>query len=91
MLRFIIRYKVSVRFQLRFFKYLFYSRIPVLLIFLCGKLKLLLNLGRYITWGQFTEFSRNFKFLAVISGNLISVDLSGFLRHRVDFSRSPGL
>ena len=45
MLRFSIRCRISVGFRLRFFKYLFYSRILVLFIFLYSKLKLLLGLG----------------------------------------------
>ena len=31
------------------------------------------------------EFSKNFRFLMVISGNLVLVEFSGFLRRRVDF------
>ena len=47
MLRFNIRYRVNIRFRLRFFKYLFYNRILVLLIFLYSEFKLLLGLGQY--------------------------------------------
>jgi hypothetical protein len=39
--------RVSIRFRFGFFKYPFYSRIPVLLVLLYAKLKLLLSLGRY--------------------------------------------
>jgi hypothetical protein len=31
-------------------------------------------------------FGRNFKFLTVISRNLVLVEFSGFLRYRVEFS-----
>ncbi len=34
------------------------------------------------------EFSRNFKFLTVINGNLILVEFSGFLRRKVDFGEN---
>jgi hypothetical protein len=43
----ILPHHISIRFGLGFFKYPFYSRILVLLIFLYSKLKLLLSLGRY--------------------------------------------
>ena len=39
------RYGVSIRFRFRFFKYLLYSRVLVLLVFLYSKLKLLLSAG----------------------------------------------
>ena len=41
------RDRVSIRFGFGFFKYLFYSRILVLLILLYNKLKFLFSLGRY--------------------------------------------
>ena len=44
--RFSIGYRVGIRFGFGFFKYPFYSRVPVLLVLLCAKLKLLLSLGR---------------------------------------------
>ena len=44
--RFGVRYRVSIRFRFGFFKYPFYSRIPVLLVLLYIKLRLLLGLGR---------------------------------------------
>ena len=96
MLRFSIRYRVSVRFRLRFFKYPFYSRILVLLVFLYSKLKLLLSTGRYNAWSRFVEFSGISRSLVDISGNLIFVEFGriprlvesgGFLRY-IDFGRN---
>ena len=34
------------------------------------------------------EFSRNFRFLTVINGNLVSMEFNGFLRRRVDFGKN---
>ena len=43
--RFSVRYKVGIKF--RFFKYLFYNKILVLLVLSYSKLKLLFSSGRY--------------------------------------------
>ena len=66
-LRFSIRYKVSIRFRFGFFKYPFYSRILVFLVLLCIKLKLLLSLGQYSSQDWFIGFSRIFRFLVDVS------------------------
>ena len=60
---FSIKYRVSIKFWLAFFKYLLYNRIQVLLIFLYSKLRLLLGLGWCSTCRQFIGFSRNSRFL----------------------------
>ena len=61
------------------------------------KLKLLLSLGRYSSWGRFIGFSRNSRSLVDISGIFILVEFgrilrlvesSRFLRCRVDISRN---
>jgi len=88
-----IRYGVSVRFRFGFFKYAFYSRVLVLLVFSCGKLKLLFSAGWYSTWGLFIGFSGIFRSLIGIGGILTSVEFNripglvesgGFFRRRVD-------
>ncbi len=84
--RFGIKYKFNIKFRFKFFKHFFHSKIPVLFIFSCGEFKFLLSLRRYITWGQFVEFSRNFKFLTIIGKNLVSMEFGGFLRRKVDFN-----
>ena len=90
-------YGVSIRFRFGFFKYPFYSRVLVLLVLLYTKLKLLLSLGRYSSWGRFIGFNRNSRSLVDISRIFISVEFGrilrlvesgGFLRCRVDISRS---
>ena len=64
---------------------------------MCTKLKLLLSLGRYGSWGWFMGFSRNSRSLVDISRIFISVEFSrilglvessGFLRCRVDIGRN---
>ena len=95
--RFSIRYGVSIRFRFGFFKYPFYSRIPVLLVLLYIRFKLLLSLGWCGSQDQFISFSIIFKPLVDIGGNLILVEfgrilglveLSRFFRYRVDISRN---
>jgi hypothetical protein len=92
-----IRYRVGIRFRFRFFKYLFYSRVLVLLVLSGAKLKLLLSLGRRSSQGRFVGFSRNSRSLVDISGIFILVEFSGilglvesgrFLRCRMDISRN---
>ena len=51
-----------------------------------SKLKLLLSFRWYNAWGQFIEFSRNFRFLIVVGRIFRLVEFSGFLRCKVDFS-----
>ena len=74
---FSVRYGVSVRFGFGIFKYPFYSRILVLLVFLCGKPKLLLSMGRCSAWGRFVGFGGISESLMDISGNLILVEFDG--------------
>ena len=58
---------------------------------MCSELKFLLSLGWYIAWGWFMEFSKNFRFLTIISKNLMLIEFSGFFRHKVGFSKNPKL
>jgi hypothetical protein len=83
--RFSIRYKIGVKFRFRFFKYPFYSKILVLLVFSCGKFKLLFSIGRYSTEDQFLGFSGYFKSLTDINGYFrFLVDICGYFRSLVD-------
>ena len=79
--RFSIKYKVGIRFRLKFFKYFFYSKILVLLVISCGEFKSLFNTGRCGAWNQFIGFSGISKSLVDIGGNLALVE----------FGKIPGL
>ena len=74
---FSIKYKFSIKFRFGFFEHLLHSGVPVFLVFPYSELKLLLGFRRYNAWGQFLGFSRNFRFLTVISGILVLVEFSG--------------
>ena len=81
------RVSISIKFRFRFFKYPFYSKILVLLVYSYNIFKLLLSLGRYSTWDQFLGFSRYFKFLIDINRYSRSlVDIGGYFI-LVKFSR----
>ena len=75
--RFSVRYRVSIEF--RFSEYPFHSGKPVLLVILCGMLKLLLGLGQCSVRGQFVGFSGIFGSLVDISGNFMLVGFGGIL------------
>ena len=64
-----------------FFKYSFYSRVPVLLVlsYIKLKLRLLLSLGQCSSRGQFVWFGVVFGFLIDVGENLLSVEFSGIL------------
>jgi hypothetical protein len=86
--RFSIRYRVSIRFRFKFFKYLFHSKILVLLVFLYGEFKLLLSTGRYSTWDQFLGFSGYFQSLTDVCGYFrFLADVCGYFRSLADIVR----
>jgi len=69
--KFNIKYKIYIRFGFRFFKYLFYNKILVFLVFPYIKLKFLSSLGRF---GIISEF------LIDVSGNFKLINFSRFFR-----------
>ena len=88
--RFNIKYKVSVKFGFRLFKYLFYYRIPVLLILLYSKLKLLFSFRWYSIQNPFLGFSGYFRLLVGVCEYLILIEFGGFLGYRADINKNLG-
>ena len=74
------RFGISIKFRFRFFKYPFYNKILVFLIFSYNKLKLLYSFKWYSIRNPLLGFSGYSKFLLDISGYLISVKFSKILK-----------